>query len=205
MKNLVRVVLMGFMAVLLNGCAEFDVRSGYQVAPTSGKGVLAVGLSANDEMPNFYWRLRKIGTTETKDITLWTIHNPPMWENPKGRLAIVELDQGDYELFDWQVVLGFAPTQYFRIPFSVRAGRVTYLGRLHLNLDRAQMRFDVNTTQNKFTDDYAVLREKIPNISSGLIDQTEAVFQTCADANCKKPLSETVKRTIVIPIVIKSR
>lgn len=205
MKNMVRVALLALTVALLSGCAELDVRSGYQVAPASGKGVLSVGLTASDDMPNFYWRLRKVGTTETKDITLWTIYNPPMWENPKGRLAMVELDQGDYELFDWQVVEGFAPTQYFRIPFSVGAGRVTYLGRLHLHLDKNRMRFDVNTTQSKFTDDYAVLKAKIPNISSAVIDQTEAVFQACGDANCEKPLSESVKRTIVIPIVIRTK
>lgn len=59
-------------AMLMTSCVLLDVRSGYELSPTTGKGILSVGLTAEDDMPNFVWHVRKVGEKESQEITFWT-------------------------------------------------------------------------------------------------------------------------------------
>jgi hypothetical protein len=196
-------VVLILCTILCTGCAQLDVRSGYHLAPTSRNGIAAVGLTASDNIPEFVWHLRRVGTSESIDVVFHTIYNPLMWTNPRGRLAMFELEQGDYEIFDWSEGR-LSPTEFFRIPFSVQAGRVTYLGRLHLNLNARMTRFEIKS-QNQYSDDYAILRKKIPNLAPESVDQVEPMMQRCAEADCKKPIYGSFGTSIVIPIIVRSR
>ena len=177
------------LAVFASGCAEFNVRAGYQLAPSSGKGVLAMGITADDTFKdNFYWHLRRVGAHESRDITFYTIYDPLIWEHPRGRLVFIELADGDYEFFDWGGVFRYQPTPeaYFRIPFSIRSGRVTYLGHLDLTKDDRAGTYRVAST-NRYADDRPLLASKIGNLSDAVVDQDQAVMQPCLEADCRKP------------------
>ena len=189
-------------ALLASGCAEINVRSGYPLSAASGKGVLAAGITADDMFPpNFYWHLRRVGRDETRDVTFHTLYNPLIWDHPRGRLVFIELEDGDYEFFDWGAPLGMEPAAYFRIPFSIRAGRVTYLGRIHLGRGAAAQTYIV-TTSDHYADDRLLLAAKISNLTDTLVDQSPAVFQPCHDASCRKPQPVQATGTITIPIII---
>jgi hypothetical protein len=191
--------------LMLVACAQLDVHSGYQLAPASQKGILALGITASDDMPNFYWHIRKPGSTDVKDLTFYTLQNPLTWDHPRGRLVTIELEAGDYEIFDWGSPFKFAATQYFRIPFSVKPGQVTYLGRLHLELNQTDMHFTVDAT-DRFPEDFPRIREKIPGIEAAAVYRQQAVFQACGEASCAKPNpAAQMHSKIVIPIVIRSR
>ncbi len=86
-----------------------------------------------------------------------------------GRLATIPLPAGDYELYDWKVVVPngygrneFTPRQDFSYRFRVDAGHATYLGNLNLHVTE-QDRYDI-TVANKATRDMALLMRKVPTL-----------------------------------------
>jgi len=211
------------LALLAGGCAELNVRSGYPLSATSGKGVLAVGITADETFPsNFFWHLRRAGSDESRDVTFHTLYDPLIWDHPRGRLVFIELDDGDYEFFDWGAPMGMESAAYFRIPFSIHAGRVTYLGRIALAQDAAAQTSAVTTTDHYYlaqgagaqtytvttTDHYAedkpLLSARISNLSDALVDQSPAVFQPCRDASCKK-LEEIPGTSRITIVIVRSR
>lgn len=88
-----------------------------------------------------------------------------------GRLATLRLPAGDYELYDWRVVVPnqyggdvFSPRPAMAYRFRVEAGRATYLGNLNLRITD-QDRYDV-TVANKADRDLVLLAKKLPSVSA---------------------------------------
>jgi len=194
--------LLAFLSLFASGCAEINVRAGYPLSVASGKGILAAGITADDMFPaNFYWHLRQVGHEDSRDVTFHTLYDPLIWDHPRGRLVFIELQDGDYEFFDWGAPLGMEPAAYFRIPFSIHAGRVTYLGRIHLAQGTAPQTFTVTATDH-YSDDRSLLAAKISNLSDALVDQSLAVFQPCRDLSCKKPEPVRISGSMTIPVFV---
>jgi len=148
-----------------------------------------MGITADDSITtNFYWHLRHVGTHESRDITFHTIYDPLIWQHPRGRLVFIELPDGDYEFFDWGGVAGVqaASDIYFRIPFSIHAGRVSYLGHVDLTKVPDSPSYKISST-NQFADDRPLLASKIANLSDEYVDQDIAILQSCGAADCRKP------------------
>ncbi|WP_293388481.1 hypothetical protein [Nevskia sp.] len=185
----------------LTGCAELNVKSGYQLSEGSGKGILAVGITADESMPNFYWHLRKVGSKDSKEITFHTVYDPLVWTNPKGRLVVIELDEGEYEFYDWEILLGFQPTAFFKIPFSIIKGRISYKGRIDLKLNRASQNYSVDVSDH-LLEDYEMLKRNIENINDRIIDAELAVFLKCTEEDCIKTTQEFRSTTITVPIIL---
>lgn len=86
-----------------------------------------------------------------------------------GRLATLRLPAGEYELYDWKLVL---PNEYGGIEygakrnigyrFKVQAGRATYLGNVDLRLTE-QDTYKVSV-ESKPERDLALLAKKVPSI-----------------------------------------
>lgn len=86
-----------------------------------------------------------------------------------GRLATIPLPAGDYELYDWKVVIPnrygrheFTPRRAFSYRFRVDAGHATYLGNLNLHVTE-QDTYDI-TVADEAGRDIALLMWKVPSL-----------------------------------------
>lgn len=86
-----------------------------------------------------------------------------------GRLTTLRLPAGDYELYDWKLVVPnqyggneFSPNRPFGYRFKIEAGRATYLGNLDLGMTE-QDAYHI-TVENKATRDLAILAKKLPSM-----------------------------------------
>lgn len=86
-----------------------------------------------------------------------------------GRVAALRLPAGDYELYDWKLVVPnqyggneFGPKRAFGYRFKIEAGRATYLGNVDLRMTE-QDTYKV-AVENKAGRDLAMLAKKMPSI-----------------------------------------
>lgn len=88
-----------------------------------------------------------------------------------GRVAALRLPAGDYELYDWKVVVPnqyggdeFSPKRAMAYRFRIEAGRVSYLGNVDLRMTEQDM-YDI-TVENRAKRDLALLAKKLPSVTS---------------------------------------
>ena len=88
-----------------------------------------------------------------------------------GRLAALRLPAGDYELYDWKLVVPnqyggneFSPKRAFGYRFKVEAGRAVYLGNVDLRMTE-QDTYNI-AVENKAKRDLALLAKKAPSVSA---------------------------------------
>lgn len=86
-----------------------------------------------------------------------------------GRVAALRLPAGDYEVYDWKLVVpnqyggdGFSPKRAMGYRFRIEAGRATYLGNVDLRMTERDT-YKI-TVENKATRDLALLAKKLPSI-----------------------------------------
>lgn len=92
-------------------------------------------------------------------------------DKPAGRLTTLRLAPGDYEIHSWRLrepatggTTEYAPPHDFSYRFSVKPGKATYLGRIHLELsDRGTERLAI---ENRLADDMPLLAQKLPNLNA---------------------------------------
>jgi hypothetical protein len=92
----------------------------------------------------------------------------------QGRLAVVRLPPGEYELYSWRVrepnrygESEYAPPNNFSYRFRIRAGEATYIGRLNLYVgERNAVRIAV---EDRHQEDLKVLELKHPTLVTGQI------------------------------------
>jgi hypothetical protein len=192
MKSIYKVTTFSAIVLLATSCTLKNIRSEYRLLTETNKGILAVGLTTEDGTANFILKIRKVGSSSTEQVTFYTVYDPLIWQRPRGRLVNVELEQGDYEFFDLAILAAnVASATYYRIPFSINAGRVTYHGRLHLQVDKGYASF-IFKSSNHYPEDFNILKTKITNLDAGVVDQVEAIFFPCREAACVKPFRGNV-------------
>lgn len=86
-----------------------------------------------------------------------------------GRLAALRFPAGNYELYDWKLVVPnqyggdeFSSSRAIGYRFSIEAGRATYLGNVDLRMTERDT-YKV-TVENKATRDIALLAKKLPSL-----------------------------------------
>lgn len=88
---------------------------------------------------------------------------------PVGRVAVLRLPAGEYELYDWQLRVPnryggdeFRPKQTAIYRFRIEAQRATYLGNLNLHVtDQDTYRISIDDRANR---DLALLAQKAPTL-----------------------------------------
>ncbi|AYH45734.1 hypothetical protein CDA09_20505 [Azoarcus sp. DN11] len=97
--------------------------------------------------------------------------------SPRGRVAVLRLPAGDYELYDWKMVVPdeyggneFSPKRAVTMRFRVEAGRASYLGDVDLHVtDRDSYNI---TIEDKAQRDLALLAKKLPSIhTEGIVSR----------------------------------
>jgi hypothetical protein len=165
--NFLRLVL---VAVLLGGCAPLNINLDYSLANKPGKGVVVMSMTYTPDAPTFGLNFRPLGGKEPDAIMSNTLPHPEDWKNPAGRLVVLELPVGKYEIFEW---FGnwLESKRPFSVPFTVVEGRATYIGNVRVDVLRELGTFRVSVT-DKSDRDISLLLSRFKNIKSADIEKS---------------------------------
>lgn len=173
---------------LAGGCASTgtaNVEAGYR---PGAAGVLVISTTASGAIPGTLWYqiVRAHAVTQTvasipvNDRAYGLDWEPGDSEVPNGgtgRVAVIELTPGEYELRRWVMGGGargasFSSRRPFGYRFLIQAGKVTYVGNVHTDLQRTAnsdivpYRMSVHDRRER---DLAVLRRKHPGVAAAPI------------------------------------
>ena len=141
--------------LLLSACAASNVGTDYAVDETKGTGVLVASLTRSGQSGfNMFVDLRSLDGKYTNAVPVTDLFFPSDWgcplfgeipkEQPCGRLAIIELPQGEYEFYSWHGGSGGGPgtiridvrsVHEFSKRFKITAGKALYVGNINFALD----------------------------------------------------------------------
>lgn len=153
------------IALVLTGCATFNVSSDYSLAHNPEKGLVVMSLSHS--LSSVIVDYRPVGKSQQGDgaFMTGTLKDPMDFDHPKGRLVVAELPAGQYELYQWRAeVLDLTYTsKLFSIPFTVVAGKATYIGGLFVNVNETTAKYKLSVTDQS-TRDLPLLLQRYPHI-----------------------------------------
>ncbi len=196
-----KVVLLGVWTAIwigLSACTVNEVAPAARLEPPSGQGTVIVSLTRSGDVNSSIWLLlNKAGSTFPVQVLLddwnvkrdWAQLKRPGRANqlsysaadaPVGRLAVLQLPAGEYEIFQWKGDttvwtrggLNYAVNStVFSIRFTVRPGEVSYLGQLRLILPNevglADMKADFRIEFTRAPErDLALLKSKYPDAAN---------------------------------------
>ena len=163
--------------ILLSGCAAKNIDESFTLDANKGTGVAVVsivrsGIGSFSVFADF----KSIDGTYKNSIPITDLFASSDWEcpmfgnipyeKPCGRLAIIELPQGDYTFYAWHGSAGNAYTVHsttpFSKPFKIVAGKATYLGNIHFAIQYSAFKMIITDQQDK---DLPLLYHKAPNIT----------------------------------------
>lgn len=171
-KYLVIISLLVFQV----GCATQSVSSDYSLNAESNKGLFMSSVKYQGLLSgyNIYFRgvdNKLSGRLEVgKGTALIPIHPQSDFNSYRGKLQLVELPAGSYEIYTWHVASGMVsidPAENFSIPFTIEKGEITYIGsfvfKVTDSLGLTVTNVDV-THENHYKEDLTVAKEKYPGI-----------------------------------------
>jgi hypothetical protein len=136
MKNIImNHLLTAIVLATMTGCAALDVEPDYEFKEDKNTGLLIVAVTHKTD--TVILRLRSKDNSIDEAIMTHTSAAPMDFDNPKGRLAVIELPPGDYEFYQWETFLpGLRYTSpSFSAPFTIRKGQAVYVGSLYAYVD----------------------------------------------------------------------
>ena len=201
---MVRNVVISITAALLAGCVTTGTRNvdaGYR--PTD-KGLLVASVTASGYNPGTlsYQLVRAVSPNETvatipvNDEAFgldWRLGDPAVQNGGQGRLAVIELAPGDYELRHAFVQVSaqetYTSARRFGYRFTIAPGKATYLGNVHVDMERspAGRLLSSTTLVDRRRRDLALLHDKYSGVKPEQVtfpDDVEhaAVLKRSADS-----------------------
>ncbi len=189
MKTL-RHLLPLLLALAFGGCASKpnQVSAESLSNAPADNGILVASYarpSPNERFSTENVLFRKKGQRRWREIGINTLPLVPLKfdfqnEDSCGSLYVVSLPAGDYEIYDFSVIqsvfggtIMHSPSSPFSIPFTVGAGKISYLGELKIDRIEAakflglpgsdQVRFDLSDQNAR---DIAILHGKYPELTA---------------------------------------
>lgn len=177
------------------GCANFPSSLSPDQKPAPDRGVLVASVTADHhrQLNDAWFYVRRVGTQDPIRLSafgpasyLYKSNDYPDHPSRRGQLVALPLEPGDYELFGWTLYLRvFGGNGYISpktplpvVPFKVAAGRVTYLGSLHVDtlLGRNLIGLEIAAggdaqVVDNFDADTRLLKTKYPNLAALPIDR----------------------------------
>jgi hypothetical protein len=172
---------------VLTGCGAANIERGYSLDGRKGTGVAVVSLAQSGIAGNYATSVSLRGVENSYDDSVpmsnrivsmdWScpLFAAASEDAPCGRLAIIELPQGEYEFYSWiargnlgpGVSTEFRPTKLFSKRFKVFAGKAVYLGNFHIMVPTGLFRgaYRIKTTDMQQRD-LPLFYQKHPNITS---------------------------------------
>lgn len=182
------VVVLTVVFALASGCRTVNVSSDYRLDSSKNVGLAIVSLTMAG-LPsgfNVFVNYRGVNVDHKSAVAVSDLFSSADWrcpflgmatdENPCGRLAVIELQPGEYEFYSWRGESGGGPgsiqftvrsTVDFSKRFKVIPGTAVYLGNVHFSIDRRI--FGGGSYQMLITDrrdrDLTLLHSKHPSIT----------------------------------------
>jgi hypothetical protein len=154
--------------VSLSGCSTTRVAREETPQPSTGKGLLIFSWTVNDNLDNAVLSYRGIGSATHGEVLFTSPDDPFDWTAPLGRLVVLELPAGKYEMFKLTVPGTSQSDESFAIPFTVSTGRAVYAGNVQLAFDARARQYRVETL-NSARRDLALLGRRYPDIGPSQI------------------------------------
>jgi len=161
------------LSIAFMGCGARNVGKAYSLDETKGKGVAVVSLTRSGyRASSLFVHLRGVDNDYRKQVPVTDLFASsdfgmgPLFgdipaDKPCGRLAVIELPQGEYEFYSFGGSNIWATTE-FSMRFKVIAGQAVYLGNMHLSLQ--PRRYNIKTS-DMCDRDLPLLYQKCPNIA----------------------------------------
>ncbi len=177
------------LTFILSGCAMKDISKDYRLNSSKKTGVAVVslsfsGLSRPHRLAYFYFdvHLQGVGNDFKKQVsicgqTLSADWNEPSGNNfiskdkPVGRLAVIELPEGEYEFYSWDggyagsggTSKKWSATEKFSRKFKVVPGKAVYLGNICIHVYSERYLVEQKDLRDR---DLPLLYQKYPLIKS---------------------------------------
>lgn len=198
MKNLLVVVA----ALLLTACfTTKPVTQWHEHTLAKDQGSLLISIietqSAEQNLLSANWQprvhLRKVGTQKTYTLPVRKLseffYQPSDFESEKGYVSVLNLAPGEYEIYDWSILLdaeidqeeAYHSPQKISRKLTIRTGHVTYAGSVRVKIFTREKAFGVHTFQraeatfeDQLARDRAIASKKFPELDLSNI-QTDQV------------------------------
>lgn len=193
-----KYILVLIASLLSVSCSTQGLKPGGGTAISSDSGVVVVSVTRGIKKGNFLTTKTDIDSkffykgNGVDDVFI--SHNPKLFgiggesdlEFTDGQLNVVDLKPGKYSINSWTLFVpigtGYkklSPRQYDPIEFTVKKGKVTYIGNLHLETVYGRNAFgleiEVGAEQKCFNSserDIKRFKNKYPNLSKWTIIET---------------------------------
>ena len=179
---IIRLLLITALMAILSACSSTEVmKPTTKVGASNGVIVASVTKSGLSSDAWFYYKKKGTNDELRMDAVGLTLYKStgdfPNDKNKVGRLLAFEAPAGNYDLTRWEIYIYTTGPGYIRprkiepLPFSVKAGRVTYLGNLHIDTLSGKNIFGISipaagkaTITNQKNRDFVILKKKYPNL-----------------------------------------
>ena len=188
------VAASALLVSLVSGCRTTNIAGDYSLDPTKNTGVAVVSLTMSG-LPsgfNMFINYRGVDVDHKSSVPVSDLFASADWRcpflgtateaEPCGRLAVIELQPGEYEFHSWQGGAGGAPGGFttsvrsikeFSKRFRVLKGKAVYLGNIHFSVEQPRFLVGQGTYTMKISDlrdrDLGLLRAKHPNVTQDLL------------------------------------
>jgi len=208
----IKVCFLAALIVYLNGCTIANVDQNYSLEKKDDTGLVIVSLSRSSVIESdpsfdfdFLLELRGVDSSFIGNLPIKDRLGPLDWKgdcdfksseiyNPikrnvirtvnycKGRLAVFEMEKGDYEIYKWRVKSKTPYGNYDRVEgvsrefsmrFTVIPKKAVYLGNINIvsKLDYGSLSgFVFIVAQDRRIRDLKIFHERYPKISSDKLD-----------------------------------
>lgn len=196
-------ILIGLISLfLLGGCAARNLSDNYKLQKNSNNGILVGSVSHSERIDSghtegviFYNGPKKGKITSFEVLLPGTgTYITSMFPGTTGRIFVMELLEGEYTFYSWQVPHG--PERFFKsksyyytgkvffsssenikpLKFSVSKGKITYIGNIHFQIGIGKNEFGLSPfgyaqpiIQDKYDRDIGIFKERYINMSKNEI------------------------------------
>ncbi len=138
--------------MLIGGCASVGTSNVDPAYRPGANGLLVASVTTSGYNPGTLWVqvVRASAATETvASIPVndpaygldWRVGDPAVTNGGEGRIAVVELAPGEYELRRWVINVdnraAYSSRRALGYRFNIVAGKASYVGNLHVDIQRS--------------------------------------------------------------------
>lgn len=182
MKSRYSFIFVFIIALLLGGCASApNIGKDYSLDEAKGKGILLVSMTrSGDRGFNMFVDLRGVDNKYDQAVPVTDLFASLDWScpitetsEPCGRLAVIELPQGEYEFYSWhggssngKISTSVKAMNEFSKRFKVTSGKVVYVGNVHLAIGGGRFAMRISDKRDR---DLPLFSSKYPKIATDKI------------------------------------
>ena len=163
----------------LTGCATPNIEKDYELQTKNKTGLLVMSVTHNTKVVTLNYK--NLSSSEEGAILTSTMKDRFDFKQPKGRLVVIELPVGEYELNQWvtEIDIYQFTSPLFSAPFSIKQGSILYIGNFDLkaSLIHPFMKVEYeHTISDRYERDISLLFKKYNKLKIEKIDKNISKF-----------------------------